>query len=70
MDPQWNTDLDNPNAKPNTSKAGKWDWAFILLVEDGEADVPAGKQPERFRLLVADKDADFLLKMPPTEYVL
>ncbi|KAF2138803.1 uncharacterized protein K452DRAFT_255690 [Aplosporella prunicola CBS 121167] len=39
-----------------------WEWAFYLLVEDARQP-PGATSPTRMRLLVADKDAEHLLKL-------
>lgn len=39
-----------------------WEWAFYLLVEDAKPP-PGTEEPARMKLLVAAKDADYLLKL-------
>jgi protection-of-telomeres protein 1 len=42
-----------------------WEWAFYLLVEDWKA--APGEKPRRMRLLVAGRDAEYLLKLDANE---
>ena len=43
-----------------------WEWAFYLLVEDARQP-PGATSPARMRLLVADKEAEHLLKLDANE---
>ncbi|ORY03214.1 hypothetical protein BCR34DRAFT_591641 [Clohesyomyces aquaticus] len=57
-DCNWNTALQS--VEPNDRKRDdRWEWAFVLLVED--INVPAGATPERLRLFVTGQDAEKLL---------
>ncbi|KIW33698.1 uncharacterized protein PV07_00526 [Cladophialophora immunda] len=41
----------------------KWEWRFLLLVEDARTPAGADGRPTQMELLVADTDGDFLLNM-------
>lgn len=41
----------------------KWEWRFILLVEDARQQIHGRGQPARMELLVANTDGDYLLDM-------
>ncbi|OAP63013.1 hypothetical protein AYL99_02240 [Fonsecaea erecta] len=41
----------------------KWEWRFLLLVEDARAPAGADRRPTQMELLVADTDGAFLLNM-------
>ena len=45
----------------------RWDWRFVLLVEDTIS--ATGDMPQRMRLTVPKSSAEFLLKMDPVWYV-
>jgi hypothetical protein len=42
----------------------KWEWRFLLLVEDAKPQKSDDGSPVQMELLVADKDAEHLLNMP------
>ena len=44
----------------------RWDWMFYLLIEDANK-TSSGTKRETMRLLVADRDAEYLLKMDAKE---
>lgn len=44
------------------SNGRKWEWRFYLLLEDAGRTIQ-GEAKARIKVLVADKDAEFLLKM-------
>lgn len=46
---------------------GRWEWHFLLLVED--AEIPAGTKPVQLSLTVGNSAAQHLLKMDAVEYV-
>ncbi|KAF2466077.1 uncharacterized protein BDR25DRAFT_238065 [Lindgomyces ingoldianus] len=56
--PAWNPAVRN-GSPGNRMPNDRWEWAFVLLVED--ANVPAGSTPERLRLFVSGQDAEVLL---------
>ncbi|KAK8209865.1 hypothetical protein IWZ01DRAFT_506918 [Phyllosticta capitalensis] len=49
-----------------TASPPRWEWAFYLLIEDA-TQPQNGKENVRIPLLVADKDAEYLLKLDPTD---
>ncbi|KAK8249220.1 hypothetical protein IWZ00DRAFT_321210 [Phyllosticta capitalensis] len=50
-----------------TASPPRWEWAFYLLIEDATTQPQNGKENVRIPLLVADKDAEYLLKLDPTD---
>ncbi|SLM38335.1 Telomeric single stranded DNA binding POT1/Cdc13 [Lasallia pustulata] len=50
--------LSSADEKPDL----KWEWRFYLLVEDA-APIPKREKPPKMKLLVADQDAEFLLRL-------
>lgn len=56
--------------EPQEAGREEWEWRFYLLVEDGsstEENILDEKSKKRLRVLVAHHDAEFLLKIDPTE---
>jgi hypothetical protein len=53
-------DMDDSSLLPS-----RWEWAFYLLVEDAKPVL--GSNHVRMPLLVAGKDAEYLLKIDATE---
>ncbi|KAI9801609.1 MAG: hypothetical protein M1825_003288 [Sarcosagium campestre] len=61
------SDLDPNRSLPTASgqESDVWRWRFCLIVEDGtpNSSIRRGVKKERVELLVADEDAEFLLKL-------
>ena len=67
------TDISSDEGEvPSSNRAAvKWVWRFCLLLEDGHTaagNAGSGEQ-SRIKVIVADADAEFLLRMTAEEYV-
>jgi hypothetical protein len=63
-DPGWNKGAKSKDVCNSSTKI-RWEWGFILLVED--AKIPPDTVSEKLRLIVGNECAQYLLRMDAQE---
>lgn len=63
-DPAWERRSNKPDSRNSTTKV-RWEWAFVLLLED--AKVPPNTVSEKLRVVVSNDAAQYLLNMDAQE---
>jgi hypothetical protein len=64
-DPAWNKHAKKQNLAHDSAKKERWEWGFVLLVED--ANIPRDTVSEKLRLIVNNDAAQHLLDMNATK---
>jgi hypothetical protein len=64
-DQAWNKHAKKQNSAHDSAKKERWEWGFVLLVED--ASIPRGTVSEKLRLIVNNDAAQHLLDMSATK---